>query len=53
MVYANPEGGYQVMDYSSNGTYVNQMPITKGTPFYATSGQTITIGKSGNVFQLR
>ena len=53
MVYANPEGGYQVMDYSSNGTYVNQMPITKGTPFYATSGQTITIGKSGNIFQLR
>lgn len=53
MIYANPEGGYQVMDYSSNGTYVNQMPITKGTPFYAASGQTITIGKSGNVFQLR
>lgn len=53
MVYANPEGGYQVMDYSSNGTYVNQMPITKGTPFNAMSGQTITIGKSGNVFQLR
>lgn len=53
MVYANPEGGYQVMDYSSNGTYVNQMPIMKGTPFYATSGQTIAIGKSGNVFQFR
>lgn len=53
MVYASPEGGYQVMDYSSNGTYVDQMPITKGTPFYAMSGQTITIGKSGNVFQLR
>ncbi|MCM1245119.1 MAG: VWA domain-containing protein [Roseburia sp.] len=53
MIYASPGGGYQVMDYSSNGTYVNDMQIPKGTPYYAMSGQLITIGKSGNVFQLR
>lgn len=53
MVYANPGGGYQIMDYSSNGTYVNDMLIPKGVPYHAVSGQCITIGKSGNVFQLR
>ncbi len=52
MVFAAPEGSYQVMDYSSNGTYVNGTLIQKGVPFHAVSGQNIAIGKSGNIFQL-
>lgn len=52
IVYAAPEGGYQVMDYSSNGTYVNGALIQKNIPFHACSGQCVAIGRSGNVFQL-
>lgn len=53
MVYADPGGGYQIMDYSSNGTYVNGTLIQKGIPFHAVSGQCIAIGRSGNVFQFK
>lgn len=53
MVYADQGGRYQVMDYSANGTFVNDAPIIKGVPYHAVSGQYIRIGKSGNVFQLR
>ena len=48
-----PNGMYQVVDFSSNGTYYNNQELEKNKPYTLPKGSLLVIGNPDNVIQLQ
>lgn len=48
-----PDGQYQVVDFSSNGTFYNNERLQSGIPYKIPGGALLAIGDADNVLQLR
>lgn len=53
MIEMLPDGVYQVTDYSTNGTFYNDMRLKSGEPYRLPKGALLAIGDADNVLELK
>ena len=53
MIKMQPDGVYQVTDYSSNGTYYNNKRLKYGDPYRLPKGALLALGDADNVLELK
>lgn len=52
ITYDSVANRYILIDYSTNGTYINGMKLEHGRKYYINGGERISLGKGENVFEL-
>lgn len=53
VIKMQPDGVYQVTDYSSNGTYYNNKRLKYGDPYRLPKGALLALGDADNVLELK
>lgn len=53
VIKMQPDGVYQVTDYSSNGTYYNNQRLKYGDPYRLPKGALLALGDADNVLELK